>query len=144
VNEARLTAKVLIVDADPAKLQALRAALTTAAYHVTSATSASFALTTLERDRPDLIVSGNRTEDMARGIDFFPPGYTAERLAVYARDCLERAEAYALTVPSRAFLAIYQIPLKLAFGTLDAIARGEAKLTREAVIALVAEADGQS
>jgi len=69
VSEARATAKVLIVDADPTKLQALKAALTTAAYHVTSATSASFALTTLERDRPDLIVSGNRTEDMD-GVEF--------------------------------------------------------------------------
>jgi DNA-binding response OmpR family regulator len=69
VSDARPTAKVLIVDADPAKLQALRAALTTAAYHVTSAASASFALTTLERDRPDLIVSGNRTEDMD-GVEF--------------------------------------------------------------------------
>jgi farnesyl-diphosphate farnesyltransferase len=86
----------------------------------------------------------NRPEDIARGIDFYPPGYTAERLAAYARECLQRAEAYALTVPSRAFLAIYQIPLKLAYATLDAIARGEAKLTREAVLALVAEADGQS
>lgn len=69
MSAARSTAKVLIVDADPAKLQALRAALTTAAYHVTSATSASFALTTLERDRPDLIVSGSRTEDMD-GVEF--------------------------------------------------------------------------
>jgi DNA-binding response OmpR family regulator len=69
VSDARPTAKVLIVDADPTKLQALRAALTTAAYHVTSAASASFALTTLERDRPDLIVSGNRTEDMD-GVEF--------------------------------------------------------------------------
>ncbi|MDO8480122.1 MAG: DUF4388 domain-containing protein [Candidatus Rokubacteria bacterium] len=69
MSDARPTAKVLIVDADPAKLQALRAALTTAAYQVTSATSASFALTTLERDRPDLIVSGNRTEDMD-GVEF--------------------------------------------------------------------------
>jgi DNA-binding response OmpR family regulator len=69
VSDARPTAKVLIVDADPTKLQALRAALTTAAYQVTSAASASFALTTLERDRPDLIVSGNRTEDMD-GVEF--------------------------------------------------------------------------
>ena len=69
MSEARATAKVLIVDADPTKLQALKAALTTAAYHVTSATSASFALTTLERDRPDLIASGNRTEDMD-GVEF--------------------------------------------------------------------------
>ncbi|HEV2055732.1 MAG TPA: DUF4388 domain-containing protein [Methylomirabilota bacterium] len=69
MSDARPTAKVLIVDADPTKLQALKAALTTAAYQVTSATSASFALTTLERDRPDLIVSGNRTEDMD-GVEF--------------------------------------------------------------------------
>ena len=69
MSGARPIAKVLIVDADPEKLQALRAALTTAAYQVTSAASASFALTTLERDRPDLIVSGNRTEDMD-GVEF--------------------------------------------------------------------------
>ncbi len=69
MSDARPTAKVLIVDADPTKLQALKAALTTAAYQVTSAASASFALTTLERDRPDLIVSGNRTEDMD-GVEF--------------------------------------------------------------------------
>jgi CheY-like chemotaxis protein len=69
VSDARPTAKVLIVDADPAKLQTLKAALTTAAYQVTSAASASFALTTLERDRPDLIVSGNRTKDMD-GVEF--------------------------------------------------------------------------
>jgi len=69
VSGARPTAKVLIVDADQDKLSVLKTALTTAAYHVTSATSASFALTTLERDRPDLIVSGNRTEDMD-GVEF--------------------------------------------------------------------------
>jgi len=60
----RAAPRVLIVDADPNKLSVLKAALVHAAYHVASATSASFALTTLERDRPDLIVSGNRTEDM--------------------------------------------------------------------------------
>lgn len=85
----------------------------------------------------------NRSDDLARGVDFFPPGHTAERLATYARDCLERAEAYALAVPSLAFHALYTIPLKLALATLDALARGEAKLTREAVLALVAEADAQ-
>ena len=86
----------------------------------------------------------NRSDDLARGIDFFPPGYTAERVMAYARECLGRAEAYALSVPSRAFYALYQIPLKLAYATLDALARGEPKLTREAVLALVGEADGQA
>lgn len=69
MSDARPIAKVLIVDADPGKLHALKVALTTAGYQAASATSASFALTTLERDRPDLIVSGNRTEDMD-GVEF--------------------------------------------------------------------------
>jgi len=69
VTGGKASARVLIVDADPGKLSVLEAALTHAAYRVTSATSASFALTTLERDRPDLIVSGNRTEDMD-GVEF--------------------------------------------------------------------------
>jgi farnesyl-diphosphate farnesyltransferase len=85
----------------------------------------------------------NRSEDLARGIDFFPPGYTPERLMQYARECLERAESYAMAVPSRAFHLLYTIPLKLAYATLDALERGEAKLSREAVLALVAEADAQ-
>lgn len=86
----------------------------------------------------------NRPEDLARGVDFFPPGYTPERLMAYARDCLERAEAYAHAVPSRAFHALYDIPMKLAYATLEALARGEAKLSREAVLALVAEVDSQA
>jgi len=69
VSEPKPKARILIVDADPAKLNVLKAALMQAAYQVVSATSASFALTTLERDRPDLIVSGNRTEDMD-GVEF--------------------------------------------------------------------------
>jgi len=69
VSDPTPKARVLIVDADPAKLNVLKAALVHAAYQVISATSASFALTTLERDRPDLIVSGNRTEDMD-GVEF--------------------------------------------------------------------------
>ena len=69
MSAARSTAKILIVDADPSKLQGLKVLLTTAAYHVSSATSGSFALTTLERNRPDLIVSGGRTEDLD-GVEF--------------------------------------------------------------------------
>ena len=69
MSAIRSAVKILIVDSDPSKLQALTLALTIAAYHVTSSTSASFALTTLERDRPDLIVSGGRTADLD-GIEF--------------------------------------------------------------------------
>jgi len=70
VSAARSPAKILIVDADARRLETLKAALTTAAaYQVTSTTSASLALTTLERDRPDLIVCSSRTDDLD-GIEF--------------------------------------------------------------------------
>lgn len=84
----------------------------------------------------------NRADDLARGVNFVPPGTSLERIGAYARECLQRAESYALSVPSRTFYSMYQIPLKLALATLDALDRGEPKLSREAVLALVAEADG--
>ncbi|HET7011843.1 MAG TPA: squalene/phytoene synthase family protein [Anaerolineales bacterium] len=86
----------------------------------------------------------NRAEDVARGADFYPPGWGFDQVAAYARECLTAAEDYAMTVTSRAFRAMYTIPLKLALATLDALRRGEAKLSRAAVLALVQQLDGES
>lgn len=57
-------AKVLLVDADWENLVALQKALATAGYEVAVALSGSFALTMLEWDRPDLIVSLTENQDM--------------------------------------------------------------------------------
>ncbi|MBI4013436.1 MAG: response regulator [Candidatus Rokubacteria bacterium] len=57
-------AKVLLVDADWENLVALQKALATAGYEVAVALSGSFALTMLEWDRPDLIVSLAENQDM--------------------------------------------------------------------------------
>ncbi|HEV8675111.1 MAG TPA: response regulator [Methylomirabilota bacterium] len=57
-------AKVLLIDADWENLVALQKALATAGYEVTVALSGSFALTMLEWDRPDLIVSLSENQDM--------------------------------------------------------------------------------
>jgi CheY-like chemotaxis protein len=57
-------AKVLLVDADWENLVALQKALTAAGYEVAVALSGSFALTMLEWDRPDLIVSLTENQDM--------------------------------------------------------------------------------
>lgn len=49
--------KVLLIDDDPERLQAVQKALGRAGYEVVLATNGSFALTMLEWDRPDLVVS---------------------------------------------------------------------------------------
>jgi farnesyl-diphosphate farnesyltransferase len=81
----------------------------------------------------------NRSEDLARGVDFFPAGWTVHDLRLYAQQNLSLAHAYVETLalgPAREFC---QIPLTLAYGTLGALARGQAKLSRESVLELVTE-----
>jgi CheY-like chemotaxis protein len=56
--------KVLLVDADWENLVALQKALTAAGHEVAVALSGSFALTMLEWDRPDCIVSLTENQDM--------------------------------------------------------------------------------
>jgi CheY-like chemotaxis protein len=57
-------AKVLLIDADWENLVALQKALGIAGYEVAVALSGSFALTMLEWDRPDVIVSLAENQDM--------------------------------------------------------------------------------
>jgi CheY-like chemotaxis protein len=56
--------KVLVVDANPDSRAALTKALGDAGYEVAAAGSGSFALTMLEWERPDLIVSYAKVQDM--------------------------------------------------------------------------------
>ena len=57
----------------------------------------------------------------------------------YAHRKLSLAEAYTKTLPSDVVTYFIKIPLALAYGTLDALARGEAKLSREAVLQIIQE-----
>lgn len=79
----------------------------------------------------------NRAEDLARGVDFFPPGWGREQMCEYAWGQLTQAEAYALSLPSAPFEALIQIPLALAKATLDALTRGESRLSRSEVLRIV-------
>jgi farnesyl-diphosphate farnesyltransferase len=79
----------------------------------------------------------NRVEDLARGVDFFPTGWSPEQMHQYARDQLMQAQASWHTLPRAAFEALIQIPLTLALATLDALARGEAKLSRSEVLRIL-------
>lgn len=82
----------------------------------------------------------NRPDDLARGVNFYPLGWTSADLATYAREHLLPVQAYLQTLPSCAVHLLCTIPLALALATLDALAGGAAKLSREAVSAIVAAA----
>jgi farnesyl-diphosphate farnesyltransferase len=79
----------------------------------------------------------NHTEDLGRGVNFFPEGWSAANMQEYARRNLALAEAYTKELPTGPALDFCQIPLTLANGTLDALANGKEKLSRSDVLALL-------
>ncbi|MBW4505315.1 MAG: phytoene/squalene synthase family protein [Scytonematopsis contorta HA4267-MV1] len=79
----------------------------------------------------------NHAEDLTRGVSFFPKGWDSEKMLAYARRNLEMADAYTNSLPVGPALDFCQIPLTLAYGTLDAIADGKEKLSRSDVAALL-------
>ncbi|RCJ21860.1 phytoene synthase [Nostoc minutum NIES-26] len=79
----------------------------------------------------------NHQEDKRRGVNFFPDGWSTTNLNDYARRNLVLADAYTKSLPPGPALDFCQIPLTLAHGTLDALANGREKLTRNEVIALI-------
>lgn len=79
----------------------------------------------------------NRREDLDRGVDFFPDGWTVDDFRLYARGNLLRGDAYIAGFPVSPARTFCHGPQALAHATLDALARGESKLSRSAVLALV-------
>ncbi|BAY46104.1 squalene/phytoene synthase [Scytonema sp. HK-05] len=79
----------------------------------------------------------NRGEDIQRGVNFFPDGWTQEDVKKYARYNLTLADAYTNALPKGPALDFCKIPLALAYATLDVLALGETKLTRNAVLSIV-------
>ncbi|UBF24278.1 phytoene/squalene synthase family protein [Kovacikia minuta CCNUW1] len=79
----------------------------------------------------------NHSEDLARGVDFFPDGWDYAQMETYARRNLAFADAYTSALPLGPALDFCKIPLALAHATIDAMAQGEAKLSRTKVLALV-------
>jgi len=79
----------------------------------------------------------NHTEDLSRGVDFFPQGWSAENMQKYARRNLAMADAYTNALPAGPALDFCQVPLTLAYGTLNALESGKAKLSRSDVLALI-------
>ena len=80
----------------------------------------------------------NRSDDGARGVDFYPDGWTSADLATYAREHLVPVQAYLQTLAPCAVQQLCTIPLALALATLEALAGGAPKLSREEVSGIVA------
>ncbi|MEC4984367.1 MAG: phytoene/squalene synthase family protein [Oscillatoria sp. PMC 1068.18] len=81
----------------------------------------------------------NHQEDLERGVDFFPDGWNAARVEKYARRNLALADAYTNALPDGPALDFCKIPLALAYGTLNAMAMGQEKLSRSEVLSLIDE-----
>ncbi|MGB3508824.1 MAG: phytoene/squalene synthase family protein [Microcoleaceae cyanobacterium] len=79
----------------------------------------------------------NYTEDLDRGVDFFPDGWTREDLQVYAQRNLLLADSYTNSLPCGPARNFCQIPLTLAHATLDILAMGQEKLSRSEVMELI-------
>ncbi len=86
----------------------------------------------------------NHMEDVKRGVDFFPSGWSAAQMQSYARRNLMLADAYTAALPMGPALDFCRIPLALAHGTLDALAQGKEKLSRSDVLALLEQVANQN
>lgn len=75
----------------------------------------------------------NRKDDLARGVDLYPDEWDDDRMHTYARRHLALADAYLEDLPPGPIHDSCRIPLALAYATLDALADGRPKLTRQEV-----------
>jgi farnesyl-diphosphate farnesyltransferase len=81
----------------------------------------------------------NRPEDLERGADYFPDGWSRADMIAYARRMLNTVKAGAESMPGRAYKYLVEIPLLLADATLDAIENGQAKVSRARVLRIIAQ-----
>ena len=79
----------------------------------------------------------NRTEDLERGVDFFPRGWETADMTSYARCHLALGKAYVAALQPGAIRNFCSIPLALAYATIDVMNEGKAKLTRASVLEIV-------
>ncbi|MEK6256065.1 MAG: phytoene/squalene synthase family protein [Chloroflexota bacterium] len=85
----------------------------------------------------------NREEDLARGVDFYPDGWTDAEMHEYAISNLNEFDEYTKTLPQTTFSKFVGVPRALAYATLDALNRGAEKLTRSEVVQIVNELESK-
>lgn len=83
----------------------------------------------------------NRSEDLARGVDFFPEGWKEPDFVQYARGNLLRGDKYVNSLPQGPVREFCRGPQALAHATLEALQRGESKLSRKVVVEILGSKD---
>jgi farnesyl-diphosphate farnesyltransferase len=81
----------------------------------------------------------NRPEDLQRGADYFPTGWSKADMIAYARKTLAMVKAGTESMPRQAYRYLVEIPLLLADATLEAIESGQAKVSRTKVLQIIAQ-----
>ena len=81
----------------------------------------------------------NQDEDLSRGVDFFPNGWKHEDMIDYASEHLALAAEYVAELPSGPIEYACRIPLTLALAAIEALKKGERKLTRSDVARLLSQ-----
>jgi len=79
----------------------------------------------------------NHSEDLARGVNFYPDGWDHQMMMAYARQNLSLADQYTEELSPGPALTFCRIPLALAHATLDVLERGGEKLSRMDVLRVV-------
>ncbi len=81
----------------------------------------------------------NREEDIQRGVDFFPAGWSETQMFAYARKNLAQARTAIARISQESFRCLVDIPLALAEATLHALENGQPKLSRSQVLQIIGQ-----
>jgi farnesyl-diphosphate farnesyltransferase len=79
----------------------------------------------------------NHSEDISRGVNFYPDNWDNQLMMSYARRNLSLADQYTNDLPRGPALTFCRIPLALAHATLEVLERGGEKLSRMDVLRVV-------
>lgn len=81
----------------------------------------------------------NKLEDANRGVNFFPDGWGFKEMQQYTRRNLQLADSYIADLKQGPALKFCKVPLALAHATVNLLAAGGNKLTRDAVLKIVSK-----
>ncbi|WP_237179067.1 squalene/phytoene synthase family protein [Paenibacillus sp. MMS18-CY102] len=81
----------------------------------------------------------NRDEDLKRGVDFFPEGWSFKDMLQYTKRNLKVADDYIAELKDGPATTFCKIPLALAHATTKLLSAGGNKLTRAAVLKIVGQ-----
>ncbi|WLR52035.1 phytoene/squalene synthase family protein [Bacillus tianshenii] len=79
----------------------------------------------------------NKQEDEERGVSFYPNQWGKPELTTYALTQLRKAEEYIKSIKTKSIREFCEIPLLLAFATINTMEAQKEKLSREEVLGVV-------